>query len=55
MLFRRADMLDVEGISWYAYIESKDPSVRHKLMTLERILQEIDLLRSLGSLQSNWD
>ena len=54
MLFRWADMFGVEDSSWYAYRNSRDPSVCHELTTLERIKQEIDLRRSLGSLKSNW-
>ena len=53
VLFRWAGKFGVEDGSWYAYKNSCDPSVRHELTTSERIKQEIDCHRSLGSLKSN--
>ena len=53
VLSRKADMFGVEDGSWYAYTKSLDSSMCHELTTSERIKQEIDRRRSLGSLESN--
>ena len=37
VLFCWIDIFGIEDGSWYAYKESKDPSVRHNLTTSERI------------------